>query len=262
MTVTMLGPAWAGILLALVAVGVLAHLLLRGRPLRQRRAGLAVLATACMGASVAFHLAYLADPAVSFPLWQNLPLHLCTIVSFLLLPTVLTSARPLQALCFYPGAIAGFLAFFSAAPMYWDHPLWSAKTFFFVAHGLNFVVPTLMASLAVYRPTVRDAVLSIGYLVVLALLVLPVTLVLRAVADPGANYMYMFDPEGAPILVLFHNLIPLPLLYELPLLLAIVPVLLLQLALFRLVMLAADRLGPGALPARERWTAVEPAVTP
>jgi uncharacterized membrane protein YwaF len=261
MTMTLFGPAWVTLLFALVAVGAGTHVALRGRPMRERRRGLAVLAAACMASSVTFHVAYLSDPTAHFPLWQNLPLHLCTIVSFLLLPAVLTNARPLQVLCFFPGAAAGFLAFFSAAPMYWDHPVASAKTFFFVAHGLNFVVPAVMATLGVYRPTARDAVRSLGYTVVLALVVLPVTLLLRAVADPGANYMYVFDPEGAPILELFHHLIPVPLLYELPLLVAVAPVLLLQAALYR-VWAAVDRRllrGPGYdEPGRDEWVAVEP----
>ena len=243
MTMTMFGPAWAGLLLALVGVGVLTHHLLHRRPMRDRRIGLAALAAVCLTSSVTFHVAYLEDPTAHFPLWQNLPLHLCTIVSFLLLPAVLFDLKRLQVLCYFPGAAAGFLAFFSAAPMYWNHPVLSAKTFFFVAHGLNFVIPALLSSLGVYRPTAKDAVRSLGYTVVLALVVLPVTLLLRAVADPGANYMYVFDPEGAPILVLFHDLIPVPLVYELPLLVAVLPILLLQFAMYRVWLVVARRRG-------------------
>jgi uncharacterized membrane protein YwaF len=259
MTMTMFGPAWVGVLLALVGVGVLTHHLLRGRPLRTRRLGLATLAAACMASSIAFHVAYLEDPTAHFPLWQNLPLHLCTIVSFLLLPAILLDLRRLQTLCYFPGAAAGFLAFFSAAPMYWNHPVLSAKTFFFVAHGLNFVIPALLGSLGIYRPTTKDAVRSLGYTVVLALVVLPVTLLLRAVADPGANYMYVFDPEGAPILELFHDLIPVPLVYELPLLVAVLPVLLLQVAIFRVWQVAARRFGWAPVDAGPR-VAGEPAI--
>ena len=233
MTLTLFGPAWGLVLAALVLTGVVVHLRLRGRDLASRRRGLAVLAGADMAASAAFHYAYLTDPTVHFPLWQNLPLHLCTIVSFMLLPAILLDSKPLQVLCYFPGALAGFLALLSAAPMYYGHPLLSLKTFFFVAHGLNFVIPALMATLGVYRPTARDAVRSVAYLLVLALAVLPVTLLLRAVADPHANYMYVFDPEGAAILEVFHRLIPVPLVYELPLLVAITPLLLAQWGLYR-----------------------------
>ena len=256
---TMFGPAWIALLVVLVGVGALAHMLLRDRPMRTRRLGLAVLAAACMASSITFHVAYLEDPTAHFPLWQNLPLQLCTIVSFLLLPAVLFDLPRLQTLCYFPGAAAGFLAFFSAAPMYWYHSVLSAKTFFFVAHGLNFVIPALLSSLGIYRPTAKDAVRSLGYTVVLALVVLPVTLLLRAVADPGANYMYVFDPEGAPILELFHDLIPVPLVYELPLLVAVLPVLLLQVAMFRVWQVAARRFGWAPVDAGPR-VGGEPAI--
>ncbi len=258
MTVTLYGPAWVGILLAMVAIGALAHYLLRGRPMRTRRRGLAVLGAAALASSITFNLAYMSDPAVYFPVWQNLPLHLCTIVSWVLVPTVLSRFRPLQAFCFFPGSVAGFLTFFSAAPMYFGHPLLSAKTFFFVAHGLNFVVPALMASLRIYRPTAKDAVLSVGYAAAVGLLVLPVTLLLRALVDPGANYMYVFDPEGAEILMLFHRLIPVPLVYLLPLLVAVTPVLLLQVAAHRAGSFVARRLTGRDEYVRQEWVPVEP----
>ncbi|MFC7406506.1 hypothetical protein [Georgenia alba] len=233
MTVTLFGPGWFVVLLAVAAVGVLAHLVLRGRTMGRRRRGLAVLAGVDVLASVVFHVAYLTDPDVHFPLWQNLPLHLCTIVSYLVLPAVLTTYRPVQTLCFFPGAVAGLLACFSAAPMYFGHDLLSAKTCFFVAHLLNFVIPVLMASLGLYRPTYADAARAVLYAVVLGLTVLPVTLLLRAVADPGANYMFVFDPEGAALLEAFHRLVPVPVLYLVPLIVAVLPVFVLQVWVYR-----------------------------
>lgn len=243
MTLTLFGPAWTGTLVVLLLTGVVTHLLLRGRDLPARRRGLAVLAVVDLLASVSFHLAYLADPDAYFPLWQNLPLHLCTIVSFLVLPAVLKDARVLQVLCFFPGALAGFLAWFSAQPMYYEHELLDPKLGFFVAHGLNFVVPALMATLGIYRPTASDAVRSVSYLIGLALAILPVTLLLRASVDPGANYMFVFGGEGAGILDTFYALVPVPLLYLLPLLAVVTPVLLGQWGLYRGYRWVSERLG-------------------
>ena len=233
MTLTLFGPAWTATLVVLLLVGVTTHFLLRGRDLPARRRGLAVLAVVDMLASTSFHLAYLADPDVYFPLWQNLPLHLCTIVSFMVLPAVLRDAPVLRAICFFPGALAGFLTFFSAQPMYYEHELFDPKLGFFLAHGLNFVIPALMATLGIYTPTARAAVRSVLYVVGLGLLVLPVTLLIRAVADPGANYMYVFGGNGAEILDLAYGFFPVPVLYLLPLLAVITPVLLGQWGLYR-----------------------------
>jgi uncharacterized membrane protein YwaF len=234
MTLTLFGPAWTGTLVVLILTGVVTHFLLRGRNLRAKRRGLAVLAVVGMLGSVSFHLAYLATRPADFPLWHNLPLHLCTIMSFVMLPAVLKDVRALHALVFFPGALAGFLTWFSAQPFYYEQHLLDPKLGFFVAHGLNFVVPALLATLGLYRPTVKDALRSVGYVVVLGLVViLPINLLLRAFVDPGANYLYMFGGEGAGVLDAFHARVPVPVFYEVPILVVITPVLIGQWGLYR-----------------------------
>lgn len=233
MTVTPLNAPWFALIVTIALLGVGAHLALRGRALDARRRALLAATVANAGFATIFHLAYLVDPSVHFPFWQNLPLHFCTIMSWLLIPTIATGWRPLQAVTFFPGAIAGILALVSCAPMYWGHALLSPKTFFFVAHELNAVIPFLMVSLGLFTPTVRDALLSVVYVAALGLLVLPVTLTLRAWADPGANYFYLFDPEGAEILEMLWSLIGIPIVYAIPLLVVILPILLLQVAVYR-----------------------------
>lgn len=235
--VTPLNGVWTGFVIAMIALGVVLHRILRTRPAPTRRRALLGVALANAGFSLAFHVAYLTDPSVHFPLFQNLPLHLCTIVSVFLLPlAVLTSWTPVRAIVFFPGVVAGALALVSCGPMYWGHPLLSFKTLFFVAHALNAVLPVLLVSLGVYRPTYRDALLAPAWTVALALLVLPVTVALRTWVDPGANYMYVFGPEDAAILAFFHDLIGVPLLYEVPLLVAAAPLFLGQVALHRLAL--------------------------
>jgi uncharacterized membrane protein YwaF len=177
------------------------------------------------------------DPTIDFPLTQNLPFHFCTIVTFLLVPAVWFRhgwwVRPLHALLFFPGAVAGFAALASPGDGYAGMPLLHMNTLFYVVHGLNWVLPVLLVSLGYYRPTVRDAVMSLGTFVALGLAVLPITLAERVWVDPGANYFYMFDPEGAGVLVALWDLIGIPFVYELPLLPLVLPVLLLQVGLHR-----------------------------
>lgn len=249
MTLTLFGPAWTGTLAALILAGVVTHFVLRGRDLPAKRRGLAILAAVGLLGSVSFHLAYLATRPADFPLWHNLPLHLCTIMSFVMLPAVLKDVRALHALVFFPGALAGFLTWFSAQPFYYEQHLLDPKLGFFVAHGLNFVVPALLATLGIYRPTAADALRSLGYVVVLGLaVILPITLLLRALVDPGANYFYMFGGEGAGILDAFHRLIPVPVLYEVPILVVITPVLLGQWGLYRAYRAVSQRVTRRARP--------------
>jgi hypothetical protein len=218
MDLALFGPGWMLMVIALAAAGVGIYLVGRNRTEEGKRRLLAIVSIAVMASSVAFHVAYLTDPSVHFPLWQNLPLHLCTLASFLLLPALIAKhefiRKNLQIFVFFPGALAGLLALVSAAPFYFEAPLFSAKALFFVAHGMNFVVPVLMVAFGLYSPTVKDSLKAPLVLAVISFAILPITLLLRATLDPAANYMFVFDPEGAEILEMFYRLVPVPILYS------------------------------------------------
>lgn len=225
---------WACILIVMVGVGLAVHFGLRKRDQRTRWLGLLIFALANVGFSITFHLAYMiSQPPQGFPVFQNLPLHLCTLMSWLMPLAVAFEWKPLRAVVFFPGAIAGIAALFSAAPMYWQYGLFDLHSFFWVSHGFNAIIAFLMASLQLYRPRLRDAVLSAPYLFILAMIVLPITLILRTWVDGGANYFYVFDPEGAVVLEVFHNLIPVPVIYLVPLLTAAIPVMIGQYGIYR-----------------------------
>jgi uncharacterized membrane protein YwaF len=229
---------WSLYLLLLAGVTVGLWAVLRTRRGTVWRAVLFGIALANWGVSTLFTFNRIADPAYpDFVLSRNWPFHFCTLVTILLVPAMLATrqwwARPLHSLVFFPGALAAFLALVSPGAQYEGHVLWSMNSLFYVVHGLNVVLPVTHAALGGYRPRWRDAALSLVWFTVLGLLVLPITLFARAFVDPAANYMYVFDPEGAGILVVLWKLIHTPVLYELPLLPILYPVLLLMVALQR-----------------------------
>ena len=230
------GP-WTLIVVVMAAGGVATHFALRNRSFAVKRAWLLALGCLTLACSIAFHVAYIVSPPpCGFPLLQNLPLHLCTIMSWAMPLVAWFDWRPLRAVAFYPGAVAGLATLVSAAPWEQGHSLFDVKTCFWVAHALNAIVPFLLVSLGLYRPTARQVPASIGWVVVVGLVViLPVTLALRAWFDPAANYFYLFDPEGADILVLLWEWIRVPILYVLPLLVLVLPVCYLEWGVYRLL---------------------------
>ena len=194
-----------------------------------------VFALVNLGFSITFHLTYMIDPPPQgFPVFQNLPLHLCTLMSWLMPFAVWFKWKPLRAVVFFPGAIAGLSALFSAAPLYWQYNLFDLHTFFWVSHGFNAGIPFLMASLQLYRPRFRDAAWSALYVFILSMLVLPITLILRRWVDSGANYFYVFNPEGAAALEVFYKMMPIPVLYLVPLLIVAIPVMMAEYGIYRL----------------------------
>ncbi|MDR0489340.1 MAG: YwaF family protein [Propionibacteriaceae bacterium] len=230
----MTGP-WAVLVLVMAVTGVTIHFVFRKRERDVRRRALLIFALVNLGFSITFHLTYMiSPPPEGFPIFQNLPLHLCTLMSWLMPFAVWFDWRPLRAVIFFPGALAGMAALFSAAPSYWYYGLFDLHTFFWVSHGFNAVIPFLLASLQLYRPKLIEAALAALYIFIAALLILPITLIFRAWVDPGTNYFYVFDPEGAVVLEFFKNLIPLPVIYLIPLLIVAIPVMMGQYGIYRL----------------------------
>jgi uncharacterized membrane protein YwaF len=171
-----------------------------------------------VGCSTWFTFDLIADPTIDFPLSQNFPLHFCTLMTFLAVPAIWFKFRPLRALVYFPGVLGGFLTLFSPAEVYQGKPILSLTTLFYTVHAFNVIVPVLMASLGIFKPRAHDVWQSIIWFIALAAIILPVTLACRAWIDPGANYFYFFDPEGAGILALLWDKIQVPVLYEAPLL--------------------------------------------
>jgi hypothetical protein len=105
---------------------------------------------------------------------------------------------------------------------------------------------TLLGSLGFFRPTYFKAVRSVGYMFALAVLVFPLDAVMRATVDPNVNYFYLFNPEGADILVAAHNVLPVPFVYALVLVPIALGGTLTQAVLYKAVVAAVSRLRPDA----------------
>jgi len=231
------GP-WTVLVLTLAAAGIAAHFLLRRRTLVVRRRWMLGLGLFTLASSVTFHVATLINPPpMGWPLAQNLPLHLCTITSWLMPLTVWYDWKPLRAATFYVGAVAGIGGLLSARPADQGQGVLDPRAFFWVAHEMNAIVPFLLASLALYRPLARHVFTSLGWTAAAGLATVPITVAIRTWVDPGANYFYLFGPEGAGILQVLWDLIPVPVVYAIPLLVIATPVLFAEYGVYRLLTL-------------------------
>jgi len=225
--------AWWLLVAVLVAVAVAGSLWLRRCPPARQSRTLLAAAVANVLFCWTFTADYWLDPAGQLPWRANLPLQFCNLTAVLLVAMVATGQRPLVLVCFYPGAIAGLLALMSPAPMFTGHPVFDLKNLFFVQHGLNAVIPFVYSAVGRYRPRWRDAPLAMAWFAGFSLIMLVVTLALRHLFDPRSNYFYFFAPEGAGLLDLLYRAIPLPVLYEAPILVVAIPLLWLHVAAYR-----------------------------
>jgi uncharacterized membrane protein YwaF len=181
----------------------------------------------------------------------NMPMQLCSLVTFALIPAILLDWRVLRGFCYFIGCLAGFLALFSPATGIEGVGVFSPLAIgFFGSHGLNVVIGAMIACLGLYRPDYREAVKTLGYFVALAGVMAVVNLALRLTLVPQANYFYFFDPEGADILVALHSMVGVPILYLLPIAPLAAAALLVQAAIFRGGSRLATRLSRSDRPAR------------
>jgi len=235
-----LSPSWFLLLLATILFGVVLYFWLRNKPRDYTRKAMTGLAIGLWALSTTFTFQRVWDPNIYFPLTQNLPLHFCSLVTFMLVPAfwLQGSSRWLQAyraLLFYPGAAAAFLAVIAPAQEYLDHPLFSMNTLFYFVHLGNVLLCTMLVVLGFHTPTIRGALGSLLTFFVIAIIIFPITLAIRHWIDPAANYYFSFDPAGSDIFEILYAIIPIPLVYQMPLLILVIPVLLLQYGIYQLI---------------------------
>jgi hypothetical protein len=212
------GP-WFGFLAVMALLGVGLHFALRRRPRLVQRRVLAGLAAANVVLYTTYTWNSILDPDIpEVVMFQNLPFHLCNLVAWALMPTYLFEwgrlTEWLRGFCFHVGTLTGLLTLTSPVPVYIGHPVFSLPSIgFYGVHSVNAVLGVLLATLGFYTPRYRDAFRATGHLLLLATLILPLDIAFRAWLDPGANYFYLFDPEGAAILIAVHDLVPIPYVY-------------------------------------------------
>jgi uncharacterized membrane protein YwaF len=236
-------PPWFVVVALLAVVGLGLHRI--GRRLGDK--GRRRLLLGALGANFVCFGLYMFGLATTglFPahVVYNMPLQLCSLVTFSLGPAIIWPSRPLRGFCYFIGCLTGFLALFSPAQGIEGVGVFSPLAIgFFGSHGLNVVIGALIASLGLYRPSYREAFKALGLFLILAVAMAALNLSLRWTLLPQANYFYFFDPEGAEILVALHNLVGLPILYLLPLIPVAAGALVLQAAIYRSVSRLASRL--------------------
>ncbi|MCL1898853.1 MAG: YwaF family protein, partial [Micrococcales bacterium] len=209
------GP-WFLYMAALVTGGIVLHFTLRSRRQITKAAVLSTVAVLNVVLYVAFTVRSIINPDIAVYLWQNLPFHLCNLVALALIVAPWLKWKWLRAFCAFPGVVTGALGTTSPIDVYLGNPLLSLPSLgFYGVHATNAILGTLLVTLAFYQPSWRDAFKSVGYVVIVTLIVFPLDLAMRAWVDPATNYFYLFDPENALILQMIYNLLPVPLLYVL-----------------------------------------------
>lgn len=170
-----------------------------------------------------------------FHFWNELPLQPCNVQAVLAVLAAVTDWRVLKTFCLCAGIPFAAVALLMPVDGFEQAPLLSVNAIgFYGFHGLVLILAVSFGTLRVCRPRWRDVPGTTALLVGLGAAAHGVNLLLRATVYPQANYFYTFGLEGNAVLEGLWALLPVPLVYELPLLLVLLAVCSLAIPLSRL----------------------------
>lgn len=179
----------------------------------------------------------------SFNWWGELPIQLCNINMILIPIAALTRKRPLMCFSFFLGPLGAFFALVLPSTGFESYSILLPRMLgFFGTHWMVLFGSLALGALGLYKPEYKDFIMTALTGLVLSFGIFLVNMLFRTTGlDPHANYFFAVEPEGNPILELFHSWIPYPFLYLIPCLLILTPYVLLVVSIVK---------GAGKLSAR------------
>ena len=209
-----------------IAILVIASLIMRNK---SESAKTAVIVAACVVTLIGFFFYKyflsidpdydLATQAMGgFNWWGELPLQLCNINMLLIPVAVLTKKRPLMCFCFFVGPLGALMAVLMPAAGFSGASILLPRMLGYYGTHMAIIIEALaIVTFGLFRPRFRDIPKTCLTVVVIAFVVFIINVILRNTGlHPKANYFFAMETEGNPLLEIFHKLIPLPLLYEIP----------------------------------------------
>ncbi len=218
------GTWWAIFLLALSVIAAIWLLRGRGRKSRahnRRFLGWFGLVTLCC--LLVYKTALAFSPDFDFHFWNELPLQPCNLIAILAILAAATDGKILENFCLCAGIPFAMVALLMPVEGFSEVPLLSINAIgFYGFHCMVLILSVSFGTLRVCIPRVRDIPATAALLAGLSLAVHGVNALLRAAVYSDANYFYTYGQEENVVLETLWRFIPIPLIYELPLVLVLV----------------------------------------
>jgi len=184
----------------------------------------------------------------AFTWWKELPLQLCNINLMLIPIAVATKNRHLTSFTFFMAPFGAILALALPSTGFAGYSLLIPRVLgFYVTHMFVLIGSPVIALMGFYKPRFKDIPFTLVWTLMITTVIFGFNMLLRiANVFDKANYFFCVEPLKDSPLELLWSLIPVPLLYLLPLF----PILAGYMALVTL---------PFELTERKKVTAPEPA---
>jgi len=214
------------LLLALMALlTVVFCLVLKGKPAKTKRITIAGLYLFDIVLFFVYKYYMSLDPQHyldaglgTFSWWNELPLHLCNICMMLLPAAILLDNKRLLTFCSFisfPGPIVSMLVpsfGFSGVSI-----LIPRVAGYWITHALILTAGPLLAVNGMYVPRFKDVPRTVLTLICAVMVVYCINLFFRASGlNPVSNYFFLMGPEKNALLERLYAVMPMPLLYIMP----------------------------------------------
>ena len=164
---------------------------------------------------------------------SELPLQLCNINLFLIPLGILTKNRKILGFAFFIAPLGALMALIFPEAPFRDFPLFIPRMLgFYLTHSLLIVCGLSLSSLGFYSPRAKDEPGILTLFLGLGILAHMVNTLLRRGLCPQANYFFTYGADISALKLLW-KLIPVPFLYEIPILLVLLGYMALVIFIYR-----------------------------
>ena len=219
-------PLFCAVFAAFLLLLVAASLLLRGKKERTRQ--IVLISTCAVTFAAYFIYKYALSLDAEFDIltadtggfnwWGELPIQLCNISMILIPIAVLKKSRPLMSFCFFIGPLGALMALIMPGTGFSGYSLLLPRMLgYYGTHFMIVIEGWALMAFGLFRPRFSDLPKVTVSFCSLGLAIFGVNMLLRwSGLHPSANYFFLVETEGNPILDMFYRLIPVPFLYALP----------------------------------------------
>ena len=170
-----------------------------------------------------------------FNWWGELPLQLCNINMILIPIAALSGKRILQCFCFFMGPLGAGLALALPGIGFEHYSILLPRMIgYYGTHWMVVFGSLALGALGLDKPKYKDYLLTLASAFGISFLIFLVNSLLRVTKlNLYANYFFTHEPEGNPILELFHSWLPFPFLCLIPCALILTPYVFLVVSIVR-----------------------------
>ena len=172
----------------------------------------------------------------AFNWFDELPLHLCNINIILVVIALLVNSKAMLGFSFFSSFLGAIAAILIPPAEFVGFSIMMPRMMgYYLTHFFVLLILPILSGLDLYKPSYSDIRPVLTAFCITTIIITGINIIfIKTGLDINCNYFYSMDPNGISVLEALYNIIPIPWVYQLPLLIIIVPYMLILTYCFNL----------------------------